>query len=80
MHATKESTFCKNIYLQIFVFLIYQTGILMMAQRIYFLRPVSSANEKVTENEHYLHEYLEENSEFCGINNAKSKFLMFYLC
>lgn len=46
----------------------------MMEERIYFLRPISNANKRTTENEHYLHEYsAAENTEFCGINNARSK-------
>lgn len=46
----------------------------MIQEKIYFLTPSLSINQKDAENEHYLHEYWEENTEFCGINNAKSKF------
>lgn len=51
----------------------------MIGKRIYFLRPSSNESNPEDNNEHYLHEYSEEKSEFCGISNQESEYLLNYL-
>lgn len=43
---------------------------------MYFLSPSLNSKETRMDNEHYLQEFWDDNTEFCGINNDKSKYFL----